>query len=377
MTQRTPNSWTYNITISQRLPWRSVAEFQYAGSKSYDLLSSGGGQNPGSVDQVPLGGFFGVDPITGVNQYNPGTLIPSNYANLNDYLPYHNYTGMNLVGHLSYSNYNAFIATWQKQSGRLTFTGNYTFSKNLGCRDNQSSNNGSDGSSMYPYNCAENYGVLSFDRSQIFNAAYVINLPSPVKGNKFTGGVVNGWVLSGITQIQSGPPLQPNTGGSLNVSWPASMQPTDYLGTNAFITTSPLLTCDPRKGLTGNQYFNPSCFTAPSGGQNGDLIWPYIKGPSFVNSDLAIYKDFLFKEHQKVELRFSAFNFLNHALWQFNQGGASDVNLNFSLPSSSSCGNQVAPCGLSPTNINATTTGAPLYKNENPRVIEFAFKYMF
>jgi hypothetical protein len=372
----TPNSWTYNVTISQRTPWRSVAEFQYAGSRSRDLLSAGGGQNPGSVDQAPMGAYFGVDPITGVNQYSPGTLIPSNFSNLNDYLPYHNYTGINLVGHLSYSNYNAFIATWQKQSGRFTFTSNYAFSKNLGCRDNQSSNNGSDGNSLWPYDCALNYGVLSFDRSQIFNAAYVINLPSPVKGNKFAGGVVNGWVLSGITQWQSGPPLQPNT-GSLNVAWPASMQPTDYLGTNAFTNTSPLLTCDPRKNLSSGQFFNPSCFTAPSGGQNGDIIWPYIKGPAFFNSDLAIYKDFLFKEHHKVEFRLSAFNFMNHAIEQFNQGGAGDVNLNFSTPTASSCGNQVAPCGLSATNLNTVTTGSPLYKNQVPRVIEFAVKYMF
>jgi len=374
--QNTPNSWTYNLTISQRTPWRSVAEFQYAGGRNRDLLSSGGGQNPGSVDVIPLGAFFGVDPITGVNQYSPGTLIPSNYSNLNDYLPYHNYTGINLVGHLSYSNYNAFIATWQKQSGRFTFTSNYAFSKNLGCRDGQSSNNGSDGNSLYPYDCAHNYGVLSFDRSQIFNAAYVVNLPSPVKGNKLAGGVVNGWVLSGITQWQSGPPLQPNT-GSLNVAWPSSMQPADYLGTNAFSTTSPLLTCDPHKNLSSGQYFNPNCFTAPSGGQNGDIIWPYIKGPAFFNSDLAIYKDFLFKEHHKVEFRFSAFNFLNHPLEQFNEGGIGDVNLNFSTPSSTSCGNQVAPCGLSATNLNTLTTGTPVYKNNVPRVIEFAVKYMF
>ena len=373
----TPNSWTYNVTVSQRTPWRSVAEFQYAGSRSRDLLSAGGNQNPGAVDTVPLGTYFGVDPITGVNQYNPGTLIPSNFSNLNDYLPYHNYTQIGLVGHLSYSNYNAFIATWQKQSGRFTFTSNYSFSKNLGCRDNQSSNNGSDGNSTYPYDCAHNYGVLSFDRSQIFNAAYVINLPSPVKGNKFAGGVVNGWVLSGITQWQSGPPLQPNTGGDLNIAWPASMQPTDYLGTNSFTVTSPVLTCDPRKNLRSGQYFNPNCFAAPTGGQNGDLIWPYIKGPAFFNSDLAIYKDFLFKEHHKVEFRLSAFNFMNHAIEQFGQGGAGDVNLNFSTPTASSCGNQVAPCGLSPTNLNTTTTGSPLYKNQVPRVIEFAVKYMF
>ena len=374
---KTPNSWTYNLTISQRTPWRSVAEFQFAGSKSYDLLSSGGGTNPGSVDTVPLGAYFGKDPITGVNQYNPGTLMPANFPQLNDYLPYHNYTGVNLVGHLSYSNYNAFIATWQKQSGRFTFTTNYSFSKNMGCRDNQSSNNGSDGSSVYPYDCAHNYGVLSFDHTHIFNAAYVVNLPNAVKGNKFLGGVSNGWVLSGITQWQSGSPIQPNTGGSLNISEPGTMQPTDYLGTNSFATTMPLLICDPRKNLSSGQYFNPACFTPATNGQNGDLIWPYIKGPAFFNSDLAIYKDFVFKEHHKVEFRFSVFNFLNHPLKQFGIAGTGDINLNFSLPSSTSCGNQPFPCGVSSTNLNTVTSGVPLNKNEVPRVIEFALKYMF
>jgi Carboxypeptidase regulatory-like domain len=374
----TPNTWTYNVTLSQRTPWRSVAEFQYAGSRSRDLLSVGGGTNPGSIDIVPLGGFFGTDPKTGQNLYAQGTL-PNNFPNLNDFLPYGNYTGINLVGHLSYSNYNSFIATWQKQSGRTTFTTNYSFSKNIGCRDNQTSNGNGDGSSLWPYSCQANYGVLAYDRSQIFNAAYVINLPNAVKGKsmRVLAGVTNGWVLSGITQLQSGPPLQPNSAGTLNAAWPTSMQPTDYLGTNAVAATAPLLTCDPRNGLKSGQYFNPSCFTAPTGGRDGDIIWPYIKGPALFNSDLAIYKDFAFKEHHKIEFRMSAFNFLNHPLSQFQQGGAQDLNLNFSSPSSSSCGNSPAPCGVSATNLNALTNGTPLYKNNVPRVIEFALKYMF
>ena len=210
--ENTPNSWTYNVTISQRAPWRSVAEFQYAGNRSRDLLSSGGTTNPGSVDVVPLHAFFGTDPITGQNQYAQG-ILPSNFTGENtslDWNPYHNYASIGLVGHLSYSNYNAFIATWQKQAGRFTFTTNYTFSKNLGCRDGQSSNNGSDGNSVYPYDCQHNYGVLSFDHTHIFNAAYVINLPNAVKGkggaDRFLGGLINGWILSGITQWQSGAP---------------------------------------------------------------------------------------------------------------------------------------------------------------------------
>ena len=359
---RTPNTWTYNFTISQRAPLRSVAEFQYQGNRSRDLMQDGPLSN---VNLTPLGAYFGVDPITGINYYSQGKVPSSGAFNLNDFYPYHQYTGITLIGHGSYSNYNAFIATWQKQSGRMTFTANYTFSKVLGIRDNQTANGPGAGNTMDPFDVRANYGVLAYDHTHIFNAAYVFNLPSPIKGNPFLGGVVNGWVLSGITQFQSGAPIQPNTGGNLNLGLPTTSQGPDSLGTNA-MTPEPIITCDPRKNLGPNQYFNPACFAPAPLGSMGDIIWPYIKGPSFFNSDLAIYKDFLFKEHHKVELRFSAFNFLNHPLWQFNTGGNSDVYLNFANSSGQ----------LTQTNQNALTTGSPLFKTGR-RVVEFAAKYNF
>ncbi len=365
--ERTPNTWNYNVTISQRVPWRSVAEFQYSGNKSQDMLINGGNGNLGNIDNVPYGAFFGVDPVTGINNYNNGATLPSTFANLNQYRPYANYAGIALQSHGSYSNYNAFIATWQKQSGRVTFTSNYTFSKVLGIRDGNSANGAQAGPSPDPYDLSANYGVLSWDHTHIFNAAYVVNLPSPVKDNRLLGGVVNGWVLSGITQAQSGAPIQPNTNYGLNISWPTALQPTNWLGTNAIGQTQPVLTCDPRSNLSSGQYFNPSCFAPPTNHQQGDLIWPYIKGPAFFNSDLAIYKDFLFKEHQKVELRFSAFNFLNHPLPQLGISGNNDIELNFAESNGS----------LSQSNLNALTTGRALFKNEVPRVIEFAVKYNF
>ncbi|HLY15641.1 MAG TPA: carboxypeptidase-like regulatory domain-containing protein [Bryobacteraceae bacterium] len=362
--ERTPNTWTYNFTISQRVPWRSVAEFQYSGNHSYDLMQRGPLSN---MNLNPLGVFFGPDPKNGTVYITSVGAAPLSGFNANDYRPLSNYTDITLVSHGSYSNYNAFIATWQKQSGRMTFTTNYTFSKVLGIRDNETDNGPGAGNTLDPYSVRANYGVLAFDHSHIFNAAYVINLPSPVKDNKFAGGVVNGWVLSGITQFQSGAPIQPNTGGTLNVSWPTTFTNQRYLGTDA-MGIFPAVICDPRKNLGNNQYFNPACFAPPTGGSNGDTIWPYIKGPAFFNSDLAIYKDFLFKEHHKVELRFSAFNFLNHPLWTFGAGGNGDVNLNFVNPTNNTM--------LMQTNQNAITNGSPTFKTGR-RVVEFAVKYNF
>jgi hypothetical protein len=374
--EKTPNTWTYNVTISQQAPWRSVAEFQFAGSRSSDLVTDAGG-NLGNPDLIPPGAFFGTDPVSGQDLYQQG-ILPNNFPSLYDFSPYRNYTSINLVGHLSYSSYHAFIATWQKQSGRATFTTNYTFSKNLGIREYTQSNNGdSRGFPLDPFHVAANYGVLAYDRTHVLNAAYVVNLPGLARSHGLLAGAAKGWVLAGITQAQSGPPLQANVYPGNFATYPTSMQPADYLGTIAYFATGVSLVCDPRRQLKPGQYFNSACFVPPTGGRLGDIIWPYIKGPAFFNSDLAIYKDFVVKEHQKIEFRVSAFNFLNHPLWQFNQNNAPDTNLNFALPDAGGCGNTPAPCGLSQTNLNPVTNGHPLYKNQVPRVLEFALKYMF
>jgi hypothetical protein len=363
---RVPYALTYNFTISQRAPWRSLAEFQYSGSASRDQILDG---TLSDQNLIPIGAFFKPDPLTGVinNPFSSG-------FNANDYYPYHNYTGIQLFSHGGISNYNAFIATWQKQTGRMTFTTNYTFSKVLGTRDGQTFNGNQAGSAEYPYALGPNYGVLAYDHSHIFNVAYIINLPAPIHNNAILRGIVNGWELSGITQWQSGPPLQDNTGANSNAALnttygnvPAgSVSAQTYLGTNS-MPLLPVLTCDPRNGLKSGQYFNPSCFTPPQPGQIGNIIWPYVKGPAFTNSDLSIYKNFTFREKQKIQIRFEAFNFLNHPLPEFNAtGNNADVQLKFS----NAAGN------LTTTNQNANTTGSPLY-TVGRRVIEFAVKYNF
>ena len=59
---------------------------------------------------------------------------------------------------------------------------------------------------------------------------------------------------------------------------------------------------------------NPSCFTLPEKGQQGDIIFPYIHGPSYHNHDLSIFKNWNFSEDKRFQFRFSMFNFLNHPL---------------------------------------------------------------
>jgi hypothetical protein len=135
----------------------------------------------------------------------------------------------------------------------------------------------------------------------------------------------------------------------------------------------PYLSCDPR-GSRNHANFNVSCFNTPSQlGVNGQSVWPYIHGPKFLNTDVAVAKTFNITERQNILFRASAFNFINHALPQF--GNASDLNLQLACNSTSQDA-QTPTCDQGGSNVNAQTTGSPFYETGR-RVVEVALKYNF
>jgi carboxypeptidase family protein len=365
---KAPHTHNWNVTIDQQVQWHSILEISYQGSRSRDLFISpngGGGISMDNINYIPPGALFKPDPVTGITYYCQGTPsatcvtgAPPSSA-MPDFRPW-GYNALHVARHAAYSNYNGLIVQWMKQTGRAVFNVNYTWSHTLGTRVGDNDNGQGSGAALDVFTLAHNYGNLAFDRRHIFNASYVINLPSPVHNNLFGQEVLNGWQLSGVVQYQSGPPLQPLTGTGLNPNWGGPSNQ-NVLGTDG-IALEPLLTCNPAKGLSAGQYFNPNCFIAPSmhSGQNGPLIWPNITGPAYVGSDLGMYKDFKVKESHKIEFRFTAFNFLNHANRQFGLGN--DINLSFAGPGSG--------------NTNLTTNGKPQYATGR-RVVEIALKYIF
>jgi hypothetical protein len=364
---RNPRSENYNVTISQSAPWNSIVELSYVGNRAKNMLIDSTLSN---INRNAIGAFYENDPVTGASGYikDPSTGVVSNPTQsitVADYHPYLNYNTLDVISHGSYSNYNAFQASWQKQKGLIDFMINYTFGKVLGIRDGESDNGYGAGALINPFTLRDNYGVLAYDHTQIINFAYVINSPRLIHRNNLIAKVVNGWELSGVTSIQSGAPIQPNTSGTLNAVYPSTVTNKIYLGTDAVVLT-PKLTCDPRKGLSKGQYFNTSCFAPPDPGTQGSVNWPYIKGPKYFNSDLSLNKNFKFFDFYSAQFRLSAFNFLNHPLREFNADGTSyDVKLNFNDNGS-----------LSSTNTNTLTTGKPEYK-VGSRLVELALKFNF
>jgi len=436
---KTPLTMNWNITISQALPWRSVLEVSYVANKSENEWIDGGNGKLDDLNNIPNGQFFQTDQLKGLKitpstpectASNPllnFTGCNASYTtafNSNDYRPMINYQDVYLLTHGSYANYNSLQVSWQKQSGPITFLTNYTFSKVLGITDGQTDNGPGNGTVVDPFNIKNNYGPLAYDHTQIVNLSAVWNMPKFVHGNRALGGAVNGWQLSTYTTFQQGAPLQPNLNGNFNATFPGglttpvigapdlpnnalllpnglyanAMNTSTWFGSSSYNLLIPDVVCDPRKHVSG-AYFNPACFAPPQlAGQQGTLQMPYMRGPAYFDSDLALYKNFNITERQKLQFRISATNWLNHPLAQFGLAGASDETLNFTrnytmtensqaecnllVPQSgtpqpaTSTPCQVPLIGLSQTNTNATTTGKPAFKTGS-RSLLFALKYYF
>ena len=319
--QEQPLVTNYVFSIDQRLPGKFLLEASYVGNHS-DFL-----QAQPNINAVPVGGLFKLScDIT--------TTACQNSARR-----YQNFNQVNESTTTGISRYDSLQLSVVRYVGFLTLNANYTWSKALGDYGNFPTGTLADfGQNYY-------YGVAPNNRTQVANFAYVFNLPHTNLGNKLSRGFVNGWQISGITTFQSGANLTSqswnlnyarsnltetinNPDGSQTTKTLAYYDNIHLLGTPDF-TLQPLITCNPRKGLTApHEYLNPSCFQpAPSNGY-GTGGMPDLAGPMFWQSDIALMKNFRINERQNLQFRFAAFNFMNHDLPSFTSGD-NNLHLNF------------------------------------------------
>jgi hypothetical protein len=216
------------------------------------------------------------------------------------------------------------------------------------------------------FNLDNNYGPQANNRKHIFNAAYSYDFGRLVR-HRFAGAVMNGWQISGITQIQSGVNLTGHRGQNFAMNLNAFKIPgtthnvssASLFGTPNILLT-PILTCDPTENLAPQQFINASCFSFPRNpGERGATILPAIYGPAFFNSDLGLFKTFSISEGKRLQFRANAYNFLNHPLWSF------PANQNLTLGFNGTTGQLNTPL------FGTTTT------KQGRRIIQFAATFSF
>jgi hypothetical protein len=360
-----PVTNNYSLSLAQQMPYKWILQVSYVGNNSNSLMDNGTTQTVvlDNVNAIPVGWLFTPTAAAAINAYAPGACNPTgctpqqagsldglyNYAgdkSIQNARPYPKYAQILVPHHNTFANYNALQIEAIKQIGKLNFNANYTFSKALGILGSSADFNWTAG--IDPFNLFNNYGPMNFDRTQILNLSYSYQF-GRVTQERVLGGFINNWMISGITNISSGPNMQTgisaspgyyvqgNIGQGANAYYVSN---TTILGTPD-VNLQPTLKCSPRSNLGSHQYLNGACFGLPATGTNGQYIEPYAHGPAFFNTDLTLEKGFSLGGERNLRVRYAAFNFINHGLNSFGTGYASQTTLQ-----------------LSDTSVNGTPQGA-------------------
>jgi hypothetical protein len=348
--QTDPITNNYSLSLAQQFQKNTVMQISYVGNNSNSLMNNGTTQSVvlNNINAIPIGTLYLPSSAATINKNAPGACnptacTPQQVANLSatvgypgqpsvQYVrPYPEYGTITVPRHNTYANYNALQVLVQKQTGRLNYMANYTWSRAMGILGSAADFNFT--APVDPFHLRNNYGPMNFDRSQILNLTYSYQSGKIVHDRRI-GGFVNDWLISGITTIQSGGNMQtgvsfsPNfyVQGTIGTTNPINVSNQVILGTPD-VSLQPTLKCNPGSGLTKNQYLNGACFGLPAFGTNGQYILPYVHGPAFFNSDLTLEKGFSMGGERSLRLRVAAFNFLNHPLNSFGTGYASQTTL--------------------------------------------------
>lgn len=353
-----PYSQNFNFTVQRQLSETMMVAAGYVGAlgrKELMIVDL----NPGVKPAACLAGV-GKEAGCVANRIFQNFFYPQNYNFGSDPRYGVSILGIGNSQTTGISNYNAFQATVNKTSSHgLTFNGVYTWSHAL---DNGSGfeNSGFGGGGFggfggiratNPFNqTLYNYGSSEYDAKNRFVATYTYLIP-PI--HHFSNGVAKrffeGWMMSGITTLQSGFPLDvvdsnytSLTCSALNFT--ACWDVPNQLGPPAYL--------DPRtSSVSGSDHywFNPSTFASADFGSQGNAGRNPLRGPKIANFDWAFMKDTQFTESTSLELRFEFFNLFNHT--QFDAGGIT-------------------------TDINDSNFGRILAAR-NPRLIQLAAKFYF
>lgn len=307
-----------------------------------------------------------------------------------------------IISNAARFNYNALQAEVRRRfKNGVSLQANYTFQKTLTDLPNEDQNR--QGEVQEANNPGLNYGRSDFDRTHVFNANMIFELPFG-RGKSFLdrGGWVNavfgGWQMTSIFNIESGAPIgiiDPR--GTKSIAFKSGRQsatsslsteeikglmgefrtPNGIYFVNPSVLNATITNATSGQVITGFNLYDPlpagfaltsvrvtsPVGTAPFAGQvfffnntfgapeTGNLPRNFINGTPYFAWDAGLSKNFRFNESMRLQLRMEAFNVLNTAVLS----QTADLNINSNN------------FGL----ITTTRTAS------NPRIIQFGARFDF
>ena len=307
-TNQMPSSWQYNLTIQHEL-WKDTRlEIGYVANRNlhWEIRSDINAVLP--ADRLA---YFQASGNGGARKA------------LRPFGPMRGDNGLTYYTHSGQSGYNSLQMLFNTRFHRNSiFQATYTWSKLLS--DTQlidSPNNNVDF-----YNPRANRGPDLLNRSQIFSANWIYNLPTLQAQNGFIRNTLGSWEMSSIISVASGSNVTPYinslTGGG------------DFSGTGSGGNENPMRvagqSCRANSG-NSRQWLNANAFTMNGFqiGKLGSSGFGICTAPGNADVDFSLRKNFKITERIKMQFQLDFFNLFNHPQYRSD---SLNLGLNFSAP---------------------------------------------
>ena len=296
LTGREPVYQSASLSIEREIPFSIIASTGFTYSGGRDLLVGNSAANPNAVSPDNLA-------------YGNALYDQSFFVTLQ---PFPQFTSFNLNGLYPAGRYQrdaGFVRLEKRASFGLTFTAYYEFSKQL---DDYSAPYGNQDF----FNLGNDWSLTASNPPQHLQISYIYELPfgsgKPLLHfSDWRRTVVSGWSVIGTAYWDGGRPL--------------AMHP-EFNNTGNVLSTlnvNVVSGVDPHVSSPGpGQWFNQAAFSQPPDFTvgNGPPTEPDLLGPGFNSMDLSLNKRLPLGE-RSVEVSASAFDFLNHANWNYPDTG--------------------------------------------------------
>jgi hypothetical protein len=277
----TPADYQWNFNIQRQLPGNVLLEVGYYGNKLDHMWRQIDGNpappEPGNIN---------------ANRPYHSTLVPGT----GDTITLADVVRIQKDG---WSAYNGLQAKIEKRyTNGLTFIASYAYSKTIALGDTAGVQNEQD--------WMADKAVSSLDVTHHFVGSAVYQLPFGQgrhfgsQWNRVTNAFLGGWSFAPIFTASTGMPLNVTVNGSpSNTGATTSVDRPNVVGN--WHLANP----------TVSEWFNTAAFVANAPYTYGDAGRNIIRGPGFVDLDLALHKSFRITERVSAQLRIESFNATN------------------------------------------------------------------
>jgi hypothetical protein len=247
------------------------------------------------------------NPYYGLPEFAGSNMSGKTAAHSQLLAPYSQFTSVSSTQSAGFSWYHSLQTRIERRFAQgYTVQVNYTWSRLMEATDYLNA------SDTYP-----NRGISPQDRPHVINVTAMYEIPFGkgkhwLRDKRWQDLVAGGWTVQGVYQGQSGPPLAWG-----NIIFLGNIKditlPVDQRSPDRWFNTDAGFSKDSRQALASNIRTFPTRFND-------------MRGDGYNNWNLSIFKNFVFRERLRLQLRVEAIDTMNHALFD-----TPNVNPNNSL----------------------------------------------